>query len=137
MSLEKAVPFIEYVNTWAHTIENIRDYRAFYGQSFDTKMILDLFAGWSMEYSSLIDYVWKDPIDDRNFRYRIVDFSKTSHKNFVYSVINHPLKKVLESFPKPNTLNDFVSDCQRAGVPLYWKCSFSDIIKRVMDVTGE
>ena len=83
--------------------------RDFYAQPFKPELI-DLFEGWECitdnhlfsEYSS----------EEYAFNY---DYKKNGTMKFYI----HDVKVV--EFPFPRTLDEFITDCQRAGIELIWR----------------
>lgn len=76
-----------------------RKITSFYSQPFKPEMITELFVGWERKVTK-------------------VEYAMPSEKFEYYTGV---------AFIPPVTLNDFISDCQRAGIELTWK---PKIIKR-------
>lgn len=85
-------------------------------QEFNVEMILEFFHGWVKDLPSEVDYSFTEA----KWKYSIIDFSQTESRSFIYKSEN-PMRLWKEQFPKPSTLNDFISDCARANIKLIWK----------------
>ena len=82
-----------------HTLEE------FYSQPFKPELITELFEGWKVTGTTYypkerFNVVFDDPI-----YYKIFDFSE----GYDYLIM------------LPRTLDDFIRDCERAGVELIWR----------------
>lgn len=76
----------------------------FFAQQFKPEMITELFEGWiinRLEQFANLDY--KINIYDRK---KQIEYN---NGNYIYY------------FAKPRTLDDFINDCERAGIELQWK----------------
>ena len=85
----------------------------FYSQPFKPELITELFEGWLKEiHNSQELYIhwenWQIEFDenDRNNKYCIYSYYGDWYKITTL---------------KPRTLDDFINDCQRAGIELEWK----------------
>jgi hypothetical protein len=86
----------------------------FYSQKFKPELITELFEGFKQDM-----YFDKSRLWQIKKKYRI-DFSN-GELEINYNTMNMPLwrKKLTSIFPR--TLDDFINDCQRAGIELKWK----------------
>jgi hypothetical protein len=106
----KAIPFLELMKCWnegelQHSIM-IPDLINFYSQSFRPEMITEYFEGWeSRSHNSFIYH-------------NIKNDCKISIGKII--IIYYGLKGTLDIYT-PTTLNDLISDCQRAGITREWK----------------
>jgi hypothetical protein len=99
----KAIPFLQFYQNEPKA--SLRDnYLAIVSQPFVKEMIVELFEGFTF---NLCDYFC---MDKKGQKIRFEDF-----KIEFYST------KFSYLFPMPKTLNDFISDCQRAGIDLEFK----------------
>lgn len=96
------IPEKEILNEYIIWFDTLKE---FYSQPFKPEMITELFEGWE-GYDG--HYYYK--------KQAIFDFGYTNYE--IKSNINWKI---------PRTLNDFISDCNRAGIELNWK---PEIIKQ-------
>ena len=82
--------------------------RLFYNQPFDTAMIEKYFKGWvkTKDLSFIV----------MNGNNRILIGKKAIYEDQGRDVFADNYL-----FPKPRTLNHFISDCKRAGIKLEWR----------------
>jgi len=99
------------------------DHPHFYKQPFKPELITELFEGW--EYIDLDDFLISKPYEPdeghfADYEYFIeCDFPFEIYKIYHYK---QELKEDLVRTPKPpRTLDEFITDCQRAGIILEWK----------------
>ena len=91
-----------------HKLIDLYQVGDFYSQPFKPEMITELFEGWESYFSGT------------NFQ------DNGKHEiNILPELLFYGIKKYLasDSFDHsyPETLNDFIRDCQRAGIELTWK----------------
>lgn len=90
-----------------HKLIDLYQISRFYSQQFKPELITELFEGWS-KYQ---DDVYFDMINDTKIT---LDQNKVSGKQWIKYENNC-------WYHLPETLNDFIRDCQRAGIELTWK----------------
>jgi len=87
----------------------------FYSQPFKPELIVELFedvrinqltGGWVFNNGYFIEYI----IDGNNRHYQIISLLKLRNDNIE-----------LVKTQMPRTLDDFINDCQRAGIELGFK----------------
>jgi len=83
----------------------------FYSQPFKPEMITELFENASQSFLTLWVFSGK-PNEEGYQNYNV----ELGHENYYYRCFG-----IVHKFPNPQTLNDFISDCQRAGIELTWK----------------
>lgn len=122
----KALTFLEYASIDDH--ETRRDYEIFlqnnfklqgnfgivnfYSQSFSPKLISVLFEGWELKELARPAY---------NFIYENINVGEFRIDDGHICVFMK--NQDYWGFVFPNTLENFISDCQRAGIELIWKDS--------------
>lgn len=93
---------------------NFTDTNSFYDQSFKPEMITELFDGWekSKDTDIILSYSDKD---------YIIFWQKSipSIMNVDYKDNNKSLD--IQEYWTPCRLNDFINDCQQAGIELEWR----------------
>ena len=80
----------------------------FYSQPFKFELITELFDGW--EYDEWNEIFWYEP-DNNDVVASISEDNQTILYNFTYEWRN-----II-----PETLDDFIRDCQRINIPLFWR----------------
>jgi len=98
-------------------IKGFEDFMGFYCQSFKPELITELFDGWEKEeerqtpFGYVYDYVAANTLihirmitDYRGRRPTMIRYYSESNAGFYF----------------PRTLDDFITDCQRAGIELEW-----------------
>lgn len=115
----KAINFLEWSLVKAHDQQRCRETAEFYSQPFKPELITELFWGWEYvdSYRPLYKGYRKKIGADYNGGkfydfYTPVDTARSyiqASNGFEYSTM------------QCKTLNDFISDCQRAGIELTWK----------------
>ena len=114
-----AVPFI-------NTMLN-EEYRVFISQEFNHTKLIDLFSGW--KYKDMVGWGKLTKIMDvREGWGIIIDFHPDYYKisNQIKHSNNNP-----QSFPYPQNLDQFICDCHRCLVNLYWQDSIVDSMNRI------
>lgn len=87
----------------------------FYSQPFKPELITELFEGWVLaEYSKAEFGYFKTVI---NKHIAEIEFSEY-YDDGLYQIC---CTKTDQIIPKPRTLDDFINDCQRAGIELQFK----------------
>lgn len=85
----------------------LSEYEKFISKTFNPKMITELFEGFKQGVDTREHLIGNFTIfvndDDSSYPYTITE-------NEVYQA----------SYFQPQTLNDFINDCQRAGIELEW-----------------
>jgi hypothetical protein len=118
----KAVNFLEWVSInrksgfhkksyhdfLVDTLDKIADVSDFYSQPFKPEMITELFEGTKQTIKD--GWKWMYKSENNRAIYFAVNFTE-SHQ---YTISGY-------GWTKPQTLNDFISDCNRAGIELNWK----------------
>lgn len=92
-------------------LATVADVHHFYSQPFDPERIPELFEGWA----------YNGRHDGRGdlIRYGDTVFAAKGGYRYNYGF----------TFPTPQTLNDFIRDCERAGVELNWNTQNEDVKK--------
>lgn len=117
----KAINFLEWFKGYYRNADQkqyfnyfdaVKERADFYSTPFKPELITELFEGWEYETNTFQDKIYKaisERFDDGD-NYWFINFlnNKSTYWNGL-------------SIPKPLTLNDFISDCQRAGIELNWK----------------
>jgi hypothetical protein len=102
-------------------INKITKLKQFYTQTFTPNMIIELFDGWERNDECLQnfyldinekDYWWVLMRDEDSSQIEIRKCETRSGNEYKY--------KLLEAL-RPQTLNDFISDCNRVDIKLIWK----------------
>lgn len=130
----KAINFLEWFTAWdmeacEHTnyecyVNELGKVSVFYLTPFKPEMITELFEGWAEWFA-----------EDKDFSYR-------SSECFVIQGLNDwekismydELSNASMSTNMPKTLNDLISDCQRAGIELTFK---PEIVERYFKSAGK
>lgn len=119
----KAVPFLEYFkkvlavglfqsyDMLDDAQDDLSKVHDFYSQPFKPEMIVECFEGWRME----VDVCYRHDKADVS----IVVFP---YHLWMRVGMNTPIET-----HNPSTLDQFISDCQRAGIELVWK---ADIVEK-------
>lgn len=94
----------------------------FFAQPFNPEMIVELFEGWEEGLDNYVISKYYDPEEGHFAKYRYIieiDFPYKIYKVYEYK---QELKEELVYFSKPpRTLDEFIIDCQRAGIELEWR----------------
>lgn len=93
-----------------YMLEVIKRDAEHYSQPFKPELITGLFEGWELALPH--HKLWKDYTNNK-FLISI------RHDNNLISYYISSLNNWL--FRPPNTLDDFITDCQRAGIELEWR----------------
>ena len=94
-------------------IKGFEDFMGFYCQSFKPELITELFDGWKITQTE------KYPEHDGD------DYGHTwrNEKNIQIEYDGYHSSRLMlygEDMIFPRTLDDFITDCQRAGIELEW-----------------
>jgi predicted HicB family RNase H-like nuclease len=93
----------------------------FYSQPFKPELVTKLFEGYTH-----IDNYYISPlcIDNINYQHKTyyLEFFWNSH-SIGYIIKNSNIMIYVRSNSLPRTLDEFITDCQRAGIELEWKFS--------------
>ena len=85
----------------------------FYSQTFKPEMITELFEGWGLDKSVTYDFYLKK----EGIVITMPNRDDPANGDFIkYETIESEIGTTY-----PETLNDFISDCNRAGIELTWK----------------
>jgi len=91
----------------------------FYSQTFKPEMITELFEGWGLDKSVTYDFYLKK----EGIVITMPNRDDPANGDFIkYETIESEIGTTY-----PETLNDLISDCNRAGIELTWK---PEIIKK-------
>ena len=86
-------------------------------QPFKPELIPELFEGWKLTYNANSKYIYS--LEDSDICIRIeFDFKYLPNCYFVYK------DKYIDTFTDflfPKTFDEFITDCQRAGIELKWR----------------
>lgn len=88
----------------------------FYSQPFKPEMITELFEGWHRVLESKTRIHYANDITGIRFDYFIHPLDTPKE-----SLMSYSMKGQRYRINDNMTLNDFISDCQRAGIELTWK----------------
>ena len=113
LNTKKGDLFTEHLSRLKHIgfIRSMIDLEDFYSQPFKPELITELFEGWE-EYTGIHDLYYN------NYKSQEVRFNKNN--KHLYDIYQDSLSRCV-TFYKPRTLDDFITDCQRAGIQLIWK----------------
>lgn len=109
------------------------DYKAFLLQNFEVGMLFDLdnsfiFDGWT---GTEMVGCW----------YKADNFETKSYIEFYDTFYNVEVKKGNKrekyTFPYPRTINDFITDCNRCGIVLYYHMNALEKYKPITLLTGK
>ena len=108
-SHEYFIPFETFLSKhikWSENEDGDWDILKFYSQPFKPELITELFEGWETKDFSL----YKNDNSHRDIR-----FNDGITYNFELNDF------IEENNYYPRTLDDFINDCQRAGIELEWR----------------
>ncbi|MCX6154445.1 MAG: hypothetical protein NT007_09810 [Candidatus Kapabacteria bacterium] len=102
----KVFNYLQFANTASYDENNfLSNANEFYSQPFKPEMITELFEGWKeVSVKNDINTVFKDDKDEICF------WQDEKYYNIRFLAVTNP-----------ETLDDFIRDCQRAGIELIWK----------------
>lgn len=86
----------------------------FYNQKFEPTMITEYFDGWLVTDDNENIFYNKDTGD-----YRLRCTAYENERNVFVLIINHKINFM--NTRETQTLDDFISDCLRAGIKLMWR----------------
>lgn len=118
-----ALPFIElYMLQWVGVSvimpSHLRDIHAFLSSPFKPELIPELFSGWANqnEPDEFFHHWHSETLMSisANYQESSMEIGKTDKSGYWD-------KSLGEFYPLPKTLNDFLTDCQRAGITLTYK----------------
>jgi len=93
---------------WDEDSDGEWDILKFYSQPFKPEMIIELFQGWHIDYD---EGVWQN----KKYPEKAIEFI-INDDDSEWMLIDY-----LTSIRKPRTLDEFITDCQRAGIELEWR----------------
>ena len=85
------------------------DIAQFYSQPFRPELITELFEGWGCDVED--DSYWFRNNHDK------INYARSEMGGY----IQYDSTLMNQTFDIPRTLDDFINDCQRAGIELEWR----------------
>jgi len=89
--------------------DELKEATEFYSQKFEPELITELFEGWGCDVED--DSYWFRNNHDK------INYARSEMGGY----IQYDSTLMNQTFDIPRTLDDFITDCQRAGIELEWR----------------